>query len=941
MNRNPITLLCALMVTLFAALAGCGGGDNPQTMSPPVDTGTDADMPDQQVKPDVADAGNEVGNDADPDATCTFALGGHCSPQGAVDPCTGYVCNECNLWAMPGSTEPCNPNDAGPDSEEPDADAGTDAPDDVVEPDAEEDVYVPPDVELPDEVCGNGTDDDGNGKADCQDPACAGEPACQSEVCDGVDNNGNSQQDEGFECKLGATAGCQTSCGSIGTTTCTSGCTWSACAPPAEVCGNNIDDNCNLATDCDDAACINLPQCTCETPSIGDWCTTPYVPGDFHACEPSLRCDCFGKWASTSVGDFSCINSEVCNGHDDNGNGQTDEGFACVMGTSQNCTTSCGSTGVKSCGATCEFGACAPPLELCGNGADDDCDGKADCIDPDCSGLLACQTEVCDGADNNGNGQTDEGYQCIAGSTGSCSTSCGSAGTYQCSATCTKGACIAFENCYAQGDEDCDGKADCADTDCANLPMCVATEVCNGLDDNSNGQVDETFQCIKGSAPVACTTSCGSTGTKACLANCSYGACTPPAEICNNNADDDCDGQKDCADADCTSAPNCGPEDCVNGVDDNGNNLVDCADPGCFADVDCHDFGTCPAQSPSGTGYTCGSWSQDTVPATIYQITGGCANSQYDQWAVGGTWSDGKALHLTGNHTWNEVALPFVTKVNMAKPAVTCLGQNNVYFVFNETILGDGAFSRWNGSSMVRLDTGELTGYVAATVWGSGPNDVWFTARKRTELTDVKVFHWNGSSLTSQLVNPFYPNSFNPMSMWGSSTNDIYIAGYAFDIGNPSDTAGWEGALLHWDGSSWAVIQTPNNLKYLANVHGSSSCDVITTGWSEGGTTGIGSTLQRNGDAWESKTYSQFDMVKGAYKISPAKYVLQGHEPLGSIGRVWMGTPKADSSVNWTVISEDFYTPGSTWAIPGTSPQVIISAGNGNNGPEIYRSTCQ
>lgn len=48
---------------------------------------------------------------------------------------------------------------------------------------------------------------------------------------------------------------------------------------------------------------------------------------------------------------------------------------------------------------------------------------------------------------------------------------------------------------------------------------------------------------------VACTTSCGTTGTQQCSPSC-VASCTPPAEACNA-ADDDCDGSCDEGLADC------------------------------------------------------------------------------------------------------------------------------------------------------------------------------------------------------------------------------------------------------------------------------------------------------------------------------------------------------------------------------------------------------
>jgi len=70
-----------------------------------------------------------------------------------------------------------------------------------------------------------------------------------------------------------------------------------------------------------------------------------------------------------------------------------------------------------------------------------------------------------------------------------------------------------------------------------------AIEFCNGMDDNCNGQIDETFNCIAGSE-VECTTTCGSIGSGICTTDCKIpepSSCNPPDEICNG-IDDNCNG---------------------------------------------------------------------------------------------------------------------------------------------------------------------------------------------------------------------------------------------------------------------------------------------------------------------------------------------------------------------------------------------------------------
>jgi hypothetical protein len=118
----------------------------------------------------------------------------------------------------------------------------------------------------------------------------------------------------------------------------------------------------------------------------------------------------------------------------------------------------------------------------------------------------------CDGIDNNCDGIVDEGFQVGA----SCSVNygtCANPGTMVCSADFTKAVCDA-------------------------AALQIGTEICNGLDDNCDGQIDENLV-------ENCSTECGA-GYRICQAG-AFGECMinkPNAELCNG-IDDNCDGRID------------------------------------------------------------------------------------------------------------------------------------------------------------------------------------------------------------------------------------------------------------------------------------------------------------------------------------------------------------------------------------------------------------
>jgi MYXO-CTERM domain-containing protein len=328
----------------------------------------------------------------------------------------------------------------------------------------------------------------------------------------------------------------------------------SATSVKYETC-NGLDDTCNdlideglgayqeclTGTECKTGSTCNLGRCSCTSDTQ---CLTGFSCGGGF-CRPSCSVG-MGKCLRTGVRKCSagttacCVNDgqatcapltpgassiETCNGVDDNCDGIIDEGGVCQTcqpmlevcdGKDNDCDNVVDNALIdtgKPCGNS--IGICTPGLTACVNGA------------LQCQGGVQPGTEICNGLDDNCDGNVDGmKADCYTGPLSSKNVGICVGGQWQCTAVVGSGI-PSWGPCIGQ--------------------ILPGAEVCNGLDDNCNGTVDD----VPGANSSCCPSNKCGVGT--CVAGtmkCSGGSLQciggqgPGVEVCDGK-DNDCNGVVD------------------------------------------------------------------------------------------------------------------------------------------------------------------------------------------------------------------------------------------------------------------------------------------------------------------------------------------------------------------------------------------------------------
>jgi hypothetical protein len=355
---------------------------------------------------------------------------------------------------------------------------------------------------------------------------CAGAITPTQELCNGKDDDCDGSVDEDFP-TLGTPCN-EKSCQGAGKVVCNSSgrdveCTVKSMGPTPEVC-DGIDNDCDQAVDETDEG----------MPGVGVACGS-----SVGECRPGTSACVGGRITCNDKGPTA----EVCNGLDDDCNGSVDDGVAPPG-------DACNPSGLAS-GAPIQ-GECRPGRFACQGGG-----GWV------CGGGVGPAAEICDGKDNDCDGQIDNGAECGS------------------SAVCLDGQCV--PRCR-ENEQPCAADRYCSNGLClvraCSLKPCKANELCNSVG-----------QCYDPCADKTCAL--GATCERGVCQDCYSRGC-PAGQICRKRqcVADPCAGVTCAASEYCSEGkclPGCGLVTCVQGLTCRaGQCQTDkCADVTCGSDFVC------------------------------------------------------------------------------------------------------------------------------------------------------------------------------------------------------------------------------------------------------------------------------------------------------------------------------------------------------------------
>jgi hypothetical protein len=278
------------------------------------------------------------------------------------------------------------------------------------------------------------------------------------------------------------------------------------------------------------------------------------------------------------------------------------------------------------------------------------------------------------------------------------------------------------------------------------------------------------------------------------------------------------------------------------------------------------------------------------------------AVSPSDGWAVGGN-GNGVVQRYNGTR-WSIVTSPDL----LDHGANTWAGLSGVDSTSPASALAVGSATgagstgtaavalRWNGSAWSRLTVprtaGTSTAFTAVKAFSA--SDAWAVgSTATTSVRKTLAMHYDGTSWTASPTPSPGTRNNDMKSVDGSAPNDVWAVGYSLNL--PYGNRIRQSMILHWNGTAWSQVPSPNNgSTYLYDVASVSASDAWAVGY---GSSGGAFVTRWDGTAWTAAPAPPLNALSSVSARSGTDVWVTGSDATGApalahwTGNGWSVTP--------------------------------------------------
>ncbi len=211
---------------------------------------------------------------------------------------------------------------------------------------------------------------------------------------------------------------------------------------------------------------------------------------------------------------------------------------------------------------------------------------------------------------------------------------------------------------------------------------------------------------------------------------------------------------------------------------------------------------------------SCGSWSRQTPPSVngssnLLAVTAVDASTA---WAVGAN-NNAALIEQWNGTSWQVIPSPNSPASELdVLDGVAAASANDIWAVGYENTggLDSTLIEHWDGTSWSIIASPNIaeTSNRLNAVSVISSTDVWAVGYSGITSSQTLIENWNGTSW-SIVPSPNVGTELNYLNgVAGDATGDIYAVGEYENLG--VDTTTFQSLILHYDGNSWSVAQSPN-----------------------------------------------------------------------------------------------------------------------------------